>query len=110
MQGSGPRLQAAVQLRWYWVMIAVKMSLLPRAEPRPGVVGGTARAQAGPGASPRRATPAMAARKREQVCTSFPCGNPPCDKKDTVSGAELIGTKQKLRLYAMPKGSAIYTL
>ena len=38
MQGSGPRLQAAVWLRWYWVMIAVKMSLLPRpgAKPRPG--------------------------------------------------------------------------
>ena len=48
MQGSGPQLQAAVRLRWYWVMIAVKMSLLPGGR-------GTARAQAGPGAPPRRA-------------------------------------------------------
>ena len=27
-----------------------------------------------------------------------------------MSGAELIGTKQKLLLYVMPKGSAIYML
>ena len=58
MQGSGPRLQAAVWLRWYWVMITVKMSLLPRpgAKPRPGG-GGTQHehklGQARPSAGPR---------------------------------------------------------
>ena len=38
MQGSGPRLQAAIRLLWYWVMIAVKIALLPRpgAKSRPG--------------------------------------------------------------------------
>ena len=42
---------------------------------------GTARAQAGPGAPPRLAAPAMAARKRDQVCTSFLAVIPPVTRR-----------------------------
>ena len=84
-----------------------------RGQAAPRGRGGTARAQAGPGAPPRRAAPAMAARKRDQVCTSFLAVIPPLTRRtlcQELNSPELIGTKRKLRLYAMPKGSAIYTL
>ena len=84
MQGSGPRLQAAVRFRWYWVMIQWRCLYSrgqgpSRAQGARG--GGTARAQAGPGAPPRRAAPAMAARKRDQVCTSFLAVIPPVTRR-----------------------------
>ena len=53
----------------------------PRGQAAPREGGGTARAQAGPGAPPRWAAPAMAARKRDQVCTSFLAVIPPVTRR-----------------------------